>query len=202
MKNQLGPKPMILPMPALLVGTYGEDGTTNAMTAAWTAVCCHKPLCVGVAVRHNRLTYANLQKKKAFTLNVPKASQAASVDYLGTISGTDEPNKISIAGLETEKAQKVDAPIITSCPVNLECRVIKEFSIQHRQVFVGEVVQTHVSKALVREADGRTQIADLTQLDPIIYALDNRYYRIGEPIGVGYLEGRKLITSGVGQEPG
>jgi hypothetical protein len=34
----------------------------------------------------------------------------------------------------------------------------------------------------------------MTKLDPIIYALDNRYYRIGKPIGVGYKEGKGFQT--------
>ena len=96
MKRKLGPKTMIFPMPALLVGTYSEDGAPNAMTAAWASVCCHRPPCVSVAVRHNRATFANLQKKKAFSLNVPKSSQATAVDYLGMVSGNDEPKKLEV----------------------------------------------------------------------------------------------------------
>jgi len=30
----------------------------------------------------------------------------------------------------------------------------------------------------------------MSKLDPILYALDNRYYRVGSPIGTGYAEGR------------
>jgi flavin reductase (DIM6/NTAB) family NADH-FMN oxidoreductase RutF len=91
---------------------------------------------------------------------------------------------------ETFYGELGTAPMIRECPVNLECRVVKEFSIQHRQIFVGEVVQAHVDEQFVIESEGRQGIADMTQLDPIIYALDNRYYRIGAPIGVGYSEGR------------
>ena len=82
--------------------------------------------------------------------------------------------------------------MIEECPVNLECKVIKEFSILHRQVFVGDVVQAYVNKDLVIEREGRKQIVDMTTLDPIIYALDNRYYNIGRSIGVGYQESKKL----------
>ena len=32
----------------------------------------------------------------------------------------------------------------------------------------------------------------MTKLDPIIYALDNRYYNIGKPIGIGYKESKEL----------
>jgi hypothetical protein len=35
-------------------------------------------------------------------------------------------------------------------------------------------------------------IAALPQLDPIIYALDNRYYKIGEAIGMGYAVGKSF----------
>ena len=60
MKKQLDPQPLLFPMPALLVGTYGENRTPDAMTAAWAGVCCSKPVCMGVAIRDTRLTYANL----------------------------------------------------------------------------------------------------------------------------------------------
>ncbi|MHA1213583.1 MAG: hypothetical protein ACTSSH_14140, partial [Candidatus Heimdallarchaeota archaeon] len=83
-------------------------------------------------------------------------------------------------------------PMIQECPVNIECKVLKEFSIQHRQIFVAEVIQTHVTEKFVTEQDGHKRIAEMTELDPIIYALDNKYYKIGEPIGIGYKESKKL----------
>jgi len=93
---------------------------------------------------------------------------------------------------ETFYGDLLTAPMIKECPVNLECRVVKEFSIKHRQIFVGEVVQAHVNEEFVVEREGRQGIGDMTQLDPIIYALDNRYYSIGKPIGVGYKESKSF----------
>lgn len=37
MRKDFGSKPMLYPMPVLIIGTYGEDGTPNAMNAAWGA---------------------------------------------------------------------------------------------------------------------------------------------------------------------
>jgi flavin reductase (DIM6/NTAB) family NADH-FMN oxidoreductase RutF len=108
-------------------------------------------------------------------------------DYCGMVSGRDVDKSVLF---ETFYGELGTAPMIKGCPVNLECRVIKEFSIQHRQIFVGEVVQTYVAEEFVVERGGRRGIADMTRLDPIIYALDNRYYKIGEPIGFGYNEGK------------
>jgi len=38
MKVSLGNKPLIYPQPVLVVTTYNEDFTANAMTAAWGSV--------------------------------------------------------------------------------------------------------------------------------------------------------------------
>lgn len=41
------------------------------------------------------------------------------------------------------------------------------------------------------EREGRRTIVPMTELAPILYGLDNRYYGVGEMIGVGYAEGKK-----------
>ena len=61
MKINLGNKPVIYPQPVLIIASYNEDGTANAMNAAWGGVCdytkisikpftflkiCDKKLCV------------------------------------------------------------------------------------------------------------------------------------------------------------
>ena len=71
----------------------------------------------------------------------------------------------------------------------LECLVLEAAQIKHRRLFITEVVECYVSPPFVQTVDGKEQVADLCKLDPIIYALDNRYYRIGEAIGTGCREG-------------
>jgi flavin reductase (DIM6/NTAB) family NADH-FMN oxidoreductase RutF len=113
----------------------------------------------------------------------------AATDYCGIVSGRE----VDKSGLfDIFYGELETAPMIRECPVNVECRVVKEFSIEHRQIFVAEVVQTHVDAEFVSEGEERRMIADMTRLDPILYALDNRYYCVGEPIGLGYREGRSL----------
>ena len=38
MRKNLGPKTYLYPMPVLIIGTYNEDGTPNAMNAAWAVL--------------------------------------------------------------------------------------------------------------------------------------------------------------------
>jgi len=79
--------------------------------------------------------------------------------------------------------------MIHECPVGLECQVQEIVQIKHRRIFIAEVLECYVSEQFVEAADGKQRIAPLSELDPIIYALDNRYYRIGGVIGTGYQEG-------------
>ena len=38
MRKNFGAKTWVYPMPVFIIGTYGEDGTANAMNAAWAGV--------------------------------------------------------------------------------------------------------------------------------------------------------------------
>jgi len=113
----------------------------------------------------------------------------AIADYCGIVSGREVDKGILF---EVFYGELLGAPMIAECPVNLECKVVHEFSIQHRQVFVGEVLQAYASEDYTELRDGKRALPDLTRLDPLLYALDNRYYTIGKPIGFGYQEGKPV----------
>ena len=38
MRKSFGAKPMMYPMPVLIIGTYDENGVANAMNAAWGGI--------------------------------------------------------------------------------------------------------------------------------------------------------------------
>lgn len=67
--------------------------------------------------------------------------------------------------------------------------MLEVVQVKHRRLFIAEVLECYVSDQLVETVDGKQRIADLPKLDPIIYALDNHYYRIGNVMGIGYHEG-------------
>jgi flavin reductase (DIM6/NTAB) family NADH-FMN oxidoreductase RutF len=190
MKTKLGAIPYLYPIPITLIGA-NVAGKPNFVTIGDVGLIGINPPVVSISSHAQHHTNAGILENKTFSINFPTTAMLAETDYCGIVSGRD---KDKAALFEVFYGELETAPMIAVCPVSLECRVIKEFSIQHRQVFVGEVVQTHVSDDFVSEVEGRNRIADLTQLDPIIYALDNRYYRIGEAIGVGYQEGQKLTS--------
>lgn len=192
MKVKLGTIPLIYPIPIALTGALVE-GKTNFATVGDCGIMGIRPPLVFVSLNATHYTTQGILKTGTYSLNFPNQELLAVTDYCGIVSGRDVDKS---ALFEVFYGELETAPLIAACPVNLECRVVKEFAIQHRQIFVGEVVQTHIDEAFVTEQDGRKVIADLTQLDPILYALDNRYYRIGAPVGVGYQEGKMFKPGG------
>ncbi len=187
-KVKFGKIPLIYPIPIILGGAL-VHGKPNFETLGDVGIMGLNPPLVYISSHQEHYTNQGILEHGTFSINFPSTTLLTKTDYCGTVSGKD-----------VDKAQLFDvffgeletAPMIQECPVNLECKVIKEFSIRHRQVFIGEVVQAYVNEEFVVESEGRKRIADMRKLDPIIYALDNRYYKIGEPIGVGYQESKKF----------
>lgn len=176
-------------MPAVLVATWGDDGTPDAMTAAWSAICCHEPPCLGVAVRQIRLTHKNLLERDAFTVNVARATKAAEVDYLGIVSGKKQADKVARAGLRVRAGSEVDAPIIEDCPVNIECALKKRVQLGTHDWIIGEIRQVHVDAELVDEKDK----VDIEALDPLVFCPSRRsYHRLGEELARAFDVGKTI----------
>jgi flavin reductase (DIM6/NTAB) family NADH-FMN oxidoreductase RutF len=187
MKVKLGSIPFIYPIPIILAGA-DVQGKPNFATLGDCGIMGIKPPLVFVSLHREHYTTRGIEENKTFSINIPTTSMLAVTDYCGINSGKN----VDKSGLfEVFYGELNTAPMIEECRVNLECRVVKEIGIAHRQIYIGEVAQTYMDEAFVTEDESRRAFADLTKLDPIIYGLDNQYYRLGSVIGVGYYEGRK-----------
>lgn len=91
MKKNLGNTPVVAPLPVLIVATYDEQGTPNAMNAAWGGQCGYHHVALNLALEHK--TTENLKNKKAFTLSIANVETLVLSDYFGLVSGRKE-NKI------------------------------------------------------------------------------------------------------------
>lgn len=52
MRKNFGLKPFMYPQPVLIIGTYNEDETANAMNAAWGCVCNSKQIALYLSPEH------------------------------------------------------------------------------------------------------------------------------------------------------
>jgi len=182
---KLGAVPLIYPIPIVLVGA-NVNGRANFTEVGDCAIMGIDPALVAVSLSATHHTTGGIDENKAFSVNLPSTALLSLADYCGIVSGRDEDKSKLFTVFEGEHT---GVPMICECPVGLECRVQEIVQIKHRRIFIAEVLECYASETFVETIDGNQRIADLSKLDPIIYALDNRYYQIGDAIGTGYHEG-------------
>ncbi|MFX0009408.1 MAG: flavin reductase family protein [Candidatus Hermodarchaeota archaeon] len=187
-KVKFGKVPLVYPIPIILAGAL-VNNQPNFETLGDVGIMGINPPLVYISSAQKHYTNQGILEQGTFSINFPTTNLLIKTDYCGIESGKDvDKSKLFNIFYGTLKT----APMIRECPVNLECKVLKEFSIQHRQIFIGDVVESYVNKDFVIKSDENQNISDMIKLDPIIYALDNRYYKIGKTIGTGFQEGKKF----------
>ena len=67
MRKNLGPKSLVYPEPVLIIGTYDQKGTPNAMNAAWGGVSDVNEIHICLSAEHK--TTKNILKNKEFTVS-------------------------------------------------------------------------------------------------------------------------------------
>ena len=185
MRKNFGAKEMCYPMPVFIIGTYNEDGTPNAMNAAWGGVTEEAQLTICVDADHK--TAVNVQARKAFTVSMGTAATVVACDYVGIVSGNKEPDKFAKAGFHATKSEFVDAPLIDELPMALECEMIS-YDPESCHL-VGRVVNVCVDEDYLDEK-GKVDVAKLQPItfDPVHHS----YLTLGEKVGQAFHDGLKL----------
>ena len=190
-KQNIKPRALMYPSPAVIVSAYDEENRADACTLAFAAMCSHQPPCVMIAINTTakRKTLQDILKRKEFVLGFPNTGQIPETDYLGMISGHDE-NKIEKISWTTTKAEHVNAPLINELKVSVECRVVNitDNVGSHTQI-TGEIVNI-IADEDVLEEDGKIS---LKKLDPIVYDdVLYDYFEVGQKKSDAFKPGLKL----------
>ncbi len=185
MRKNFGAKTMCYPMPVFIIGTYGSDGTPNAMNAAWGGISEEEQISICISAGHK--TTENILARKAFTVSMATAEHVAACDYVGLVSGNKEPDKFAKAGFHATKSEFVDAPLIDELPMALECELISYDAESCR--LVGRIVNV-CAAASILDADGKI---DVKKLQPITYdSMHHHYLVLGEKVGNAFKDGAAL----------
>ena len=80
MRKNFGVKPWFYPLPVLIIGTYNEDGTPNAMNAAWGGLYAGDQVVLCLSPNHK--TTGNLKARGAFTVHFADAAHVVPADYV------------------------------------------------------------------------------------------------------------------------
>ena len=113
MRKNFGAKPWTYPQPVFILATYGEDGTADAMNAAWGGISEEKELSMCISAGHK--TTANILARKDFTVSMATAEQMVACDYVGIESGNNVANKLERRAGIPAKQNLWMRPSLMSC---------------------------------------------------------------------------------------
>ena len=185
MRKNFGAKPICYPQPVFIIATYGEDGTPDAMNAAWGGISESDEISMCLSAGHK--TVKNILARGAFTVSMATADQVVACDYVGIVSANTVPNKLEKAGFHTTKSEFVDAPLINELPMAMECTFVSYDEETCRMV--GKIVNVSADERILDE-NGKV---DPKKLSPITYdPMHHDYLVLGEKVGNAFADGAKL----------
>ncbi len=178
----IGPINALYPTPTTLVGAV-VNGKPNFITIAHIGIMTLNHISLGIHKSH--YTNAGIKENEAFSVCLPSEALMVQTDYCGIMTGkkTDKAAIFDVFYGELETA-----PMIRECPVCMECRLERIVDFAEHDVFVGEVVQTHVHPDVLKEGK-----IDIARVNPLLFDMASKHYwALGERLGQCWGEGKKL----------
>lgn len=182
------PKPWVSPQPVLIIGTYNQDGTANAMNAAWGGQWDMNEIFISLG---SHATTDNLNFNNEFTVAFASTSTHIAADYVGLVSAKKHADKLKKTGWNIIKAEKVNAPVFTDFPMTLECRVKEKINESDSGCYlVAEIVNILVDEKYLAD-DGNP---DITKMQLIVFdPVHHGYIQLGEKVGQAFADGKSLM---------
>lgn len=186
-KISMGPRALMYPTPAALVGAH-VDGKPNFMTVAWCGIASSNPPMVAVAIQPRRYTHKGIRQNLTFSVNISSTDMVREVDYCGIMSGS-KVDKVDICHFRVFYGKLDTAPLIEQCPINLECKVVHILDLGSHSLVVGGVEESHVSESCL--TDGQPDVA---KIKPLIFTIApaRHYHNLGGVIAKAYFIGEEL----------
>ncbi len=158
-----------------IIVSSGTIKNPNALTIAWSSPLSVDPPLIGVLITKKRFSYNIIAETKEFVINIPNIKQVNESYFIGQVSGRDEPQKIRKAGFSLEPSNKVKAPRIKECQINLECKLVEIIQLSgfdekgDHDLMVGQVVDILINPDIKDD-----WAYDLTRFQAIYWRMSKR----------------------------
>ena len=149
-KNYFKGSVVLNPVPVVMVTSRNSEGKDNVFTVAWTGTVCTKPPMLSISIRPERLSYEYIKESMEFTINLPTRRLTRETDFCGVRSGRVV-DKISEMKFTMKEGKEVNSPYIDECPVNIECKVKSIIPLGTHDLFIAEVLCSHIDEKLIDE---------------------------------------------------
>ena len=149
-KKEVPIKPCLQPRPNVLVSCRNAEGEDNALAIAYCCNCSFDPPMLMVGVTPSRYSYKMIKESGCFVVNLVEKDYKEIFDYLGSHSKRNE-DKLAKMNVRLEEAQKINAPILADCPVNIECKIVDSIRTGSHEMFVATIEHVHANSDLLDE---------------------------------------------------
>ena len=183
-KVNIGDQAYVMPMAATILGSHLED-RPNFMALAWLTRVNFKPPMLGVAVNQGHASHRAIVETGEFSVNFPSAEMVEITDYVGLVSGkrVDKSNLFTIFYGELR-----GAPMISECPLTMECKLVKTVELPTNSFFIGEIVGAYSEERFLTSG-----APDIKKINPFLLTMpDNGYWSVGELIGRAWSVGKSM----------
>lgn len=176
------------PAPVLLVGTYNDDGTVNAMDfhECMRTNAGDLALCIGPRSK----THENIRKRRTFTVALVNQKLISEVDYFGISSGYRVPDKFERTGLKAIKSKNINAPIIEGSPLVIECELIEIVNAKNFTTVLARIVNVAAEESVL---DKNGKINSLKTGMLLFDSFSNSYLSLSEKVGEAWVDGKKFL---------
>jgi flavin reductase (DIM6/NTAB) family NADH-FMN oxidoreductase RutF len=137
---------LIEPGPVVLVTTQ-RRGRPNVMAMSWHTMMEFEPPLIGCVISDRDYTFGLLKASKECVIAIPTVELAPKVVRVGNTSGRDV-DKFLKFGLTPLPASEVEAPLVSECYANLECKVVDTKMVGKYDFFVLQVVKAWINPAV------------------------------------------------------
>jgi flavin reductase (DIM6/NTAB) family NADH-FMN oxidoreductase RutF len=183
MKQTVDKNLFCLPWTQTLLGTH-VDNRVNFMALDWLTRVNYQPAMLGICVNMGHASNAAIRKTGEFSINIPTVDMVAKTDYCGIVSGskTDKSKLFEVFYGELKQA-----PLITECPLALECRLLQTVELPTNTFFIAEIVNIYCEEKYLENGK-----PDVKKIRPFLLTMpDNRFWAVGEQVGNAWKDGVK-----------
>jgi flavin reductase (DIM6/NTAB) family NADH-FMN oxidoreductase RutF len=129
-----------------------------------------------------------VKQNGTFSVNIASIELVKETDYCGIVS-CRETDKVADCKFNVFYGKLATAPLISECPVNLECRVLHILNLGSHEMVIGQIEEVHVTDSCL--TDGKP---DVTKIKPFLWAMGQKdqYMEFGKSIGVSHDIGKQI----------
>lgn len=182
-KLKLGKKNYLYPSPIVLVGA-NVNGKPNYVTVSYCGIANRSPAMIVISLNKLHYTRKGITENRVFSINIPSVDMIIDTDYCGIVSGY-EVDKFKL--FNNFYGILEHAPMISECPINIECKVVHELELEGSNVIlIGEVIESYSDDRYLTNS-----IPNLKKINPVLFSMyESNYYNVGEVLGKAWSIGK------------